>query len=550
MSDRPIRSREWREYEITGRVDSDARMVFFGAILSGNGKSWWDGFHLRVKGEEGDWEDLDIQNPGFEEDTAGRIPGQWAGKSPGYNYIVQKNNPAEGQNCLLLESGSIPFKGKLFGEHPKIGEAVIKELDGGLSCRIPLALPGDEGGTWNAHKNGAFDTLVSKIESFDPGRHTAEREDVRLAGVTIAWNVFQHFYPYFDEAGVDWDAELTHALTEALADRDAEEFYATLSRMVAKLKDGHGNVMHESRFGLEGFPIRLEWIESKLVVTASQDPRHFRRGDIIRSIDGVEAEKALLEDEKLISGSSQWKRIQSCRRFGYGKSGTFARFVIKRGEDILSFEAERNFRGAVLEQKGPPIQELEKGVFYVDLDRAQWNVIRERIGTLAQAEGVICDMRGYPKGNHEIICHLLKEKDTSGAWMRIPQIIYPDREKIAGYHKMGWHLVPKEPHIKGKVAFVTDARAISYAESFLSFVEHYKLGEIIGGPTAGANGNVNPFSLPGGYTIAWTGMKVLKHDGTRHHLIGIQPTVPCERTIQGVREGRDELLAKALEVVR
>jgi C-terminal processing protease CtpA/Prc len=84
----------------------------------------------------------------------------------------------------------------------------------------------------------------------------------------------------------------------------------------------------------------------------------------------------------------------------------------------------------------------------------------------------------------------------------------------------------------------------------MSFIEFYKLAEIVGQPTAGTNGNVNPFMLPGGFRIIWTGMKVLKHDGSQHHLIGIQPTVPAERTIQGIIEGRDEFLEKALEVVK
>ncbi len=83
----------------------------------------------------------------------------------------------------------------------------------------------------------------------------------------------------------------------------------------------------------------------------------------------------------------------------------------------------------------------------------------------------------------------------------------------------------------------------------MSFIEHYKLGEIVGQPTAGANGNVNPFNLPGGFRVTWTGMKVLKHDGSQHHLIGIQPTIPMERTIKGIVEGRDEFLEKALELI-
>jgi C-terminal processing protease CtpA/Prc len=83
----------------------------------------------------------------------------------------------------------------------------------------------------------------------------------------------------------------------------------------------------------------------------------------------------------------------------------------------------------------------------------------------------------------------------------------------------------------------------------MGIIEHYKLGAIVGGPTAGTNGNVNPFTLPGGYTVTWTGMKVLKHDGSRHHGVGIKPTVSVSRTIAGVAAGKDEFLEKAIEVV-
>jgi hypothetical protein len=40
-------------------------------------------------------------------------------------------------------------------------------------------------------------------------------------------------------------------------------------------------------------------------------------------------------------------------------------------------------------------------------------------------------------------------------------------------------------------------------------------------------------------------MKVLKHDGSQHHGIGIRPTVPASRTRKGVAEGKDEILLRA-----
>ncbi len=49
--------------------------------------------------------------------------------------------------------------------------------------------------------------------------------------------------------------------------------------------------------------------------------------------------------------------------------------------------------------------------------------------------------------------------------------------------------------------------------------------------------------------MVFTGMKVLKHDGSRHHGVGILPTVPAARTVKGVAAGRDEVLERATEIV-
>ena len=55
--------------------------------------------------------------------------------------------------------------------------------------------------------------------------------------------------------------------------------------------------------------------------------------------------------------------------------------------------------------------------------------------------------------------------------------------------------------------------------------------------------------LPGGYSVAWTGMKVLKHDGSQHHGVGILPTAPASRTQAGVAAGRDEVLERGIALL-
>jgi C-terminal processing protease CtpA/Prc len=137
--------------------------------------------------------------------------------------------------------------------------------------------------------------------------------------------------------------------------------------------------------------------------------------------------------------------------------------------------------------------------------------------------------------------------------MQIPLFIYPDHENIAGYFKANWMTMmkAKEPYLGNKkIVYIIDGSAISYAESCLGYIEGYKLATLVGQPSAGTNGDINPFDLPGGFTISWTGMKVLKHNGSQHHGIGILPNVYVTKTIQGIKEHRDEFLDKAIEVAK
>jgi len=107
-----------------------------------------------------------------------------------------------------------------------------------------------------------------------------------------------------------------------------------------------------------------------------------------------------------------------------------------------------------------------------------------------------------------------------------------------------------QPHIGGRIAFLTGPGAASYSESVMGLVEHYHLGEIVGSATAGANGNKAEITEPTGCRTTFTAMRVTKHDGARQHLVGIQPTIPASRTIDGIIAGRDEILERALAYVR
>jgi hypothetical protein len=177
------------------------------------------------------------------------------------------------------------------------------------------------------------------------------------------------------------------------------------------------------------------------------------------------------------------------------------------------------------------------------------NQIENLMPKLLKAKAIICDLRGYPNRNDKFISYLLKEDDKTGDWLRIPQIIFPDFHQVT-FNNRGWFLKKQKPHLTAKIVFIVDGRVMSYAESFMGYIEGYKLATIIGENTAGTNGNMNYFNLPGGYLVGYTGMKVVKHDGSTHHGVGIQPHIRVRRTIKGVREGRDEFLERAIQYIK
>jgi len=548
MSNRPIMTPEWAEYTITGPIASDAQRIFFGALVSGKGEFLIDGFRLSVMDSAGREEEVPLPNAGFEEGDLSVALKSWNLESPAMETRVTEDDVQDGKRALSLATRVFPYSQPLFEKQAPPDALIDKEIGRGLFARIPLSLESDEQGTLPHADADELEKLRAALIGLLRTPQTAADESVRLADVVIVWNVFQHFYPYFDVVKVDWDAVLTRALERALADRTEEEFLRTLNGLVARLDDGHGGVYHALQQKLGTPPFRVEWIEEKAVVTASRDAS-FKRGDVLLAVDGRKAEDIIRDDEEFLSGSPQWKRFKACSQFALAPAVTTSSAKIQRGGEVLEIPFEHSAQPPVVVPPALlPIAPLKDGVFYVDLSRASWQDINARIKELAAARGVVFDLRGYPNGNHQVLCHLLREPDKSSAWMKVPLVVLPDREGWT-YQEMGWNLITMTPHIGGRVVFLTDGRAISYSESFLSFVEHYKLGEIVGEPTAGANGNVNPLTLPGGYNVAWTGMKVVKHDGSQHHTIGILPTVPCRRTAAGVAAGRDELLEKALELI-
>jgi C-terminal processing protease CtpA/Prc len=299
-------------------------------------------------------------------------------------------------------------------------------------------------------------------------------------------------------------------------------------------------------------PFKWEWIENKLIITeVFDDNLSLQIGDIITKIDNQDAKEYYQEiNSRISAGTKGWLETRATTESLLGEKDS--EITVTTGNNTITIK--RNLTRQEYfkqEHQKPAYSQLDNNIYYLNLDAIEMDTINKLLPQLEKCSAIICDLRGYPNGNHDFISYLLEKDDTSKSWMRIPQIIYPDQKNITSYQNEGWGLKAKKPYLGDKkIIFIIDGSAISYAESYMSFIEGYKLATIIGQPTAGTNGNVNPFRLHGGYSIYWTGMKVIKHDGSQHHGVGILPNIYVNKTIEGIKAGKDEFLEKALEVIK
>lgn len=534
-----VTSGEWQVYEVAADVPPEARGIAVALVLTSEGRVYWDDVSLEAEGAP-----AKIENGGFEE---GEGLSGWdlesSDRRAGYQAAPSEDHPKSGRRSLLL-SWSRPERGSA----PSPGEPLVVDLGGGVSAMIPLALYKDEKGTL---------PHVAEVKPPEPGfAPSGNDRTTRLADVALAWNVFQHFYPYFDVVQVDWPAELRKALNRAATDKDELAFKNTLRRMVAALQDGHGNAYSTVQPEVGHLPLVWDWVEGQIVVTAvaKDGAGGLRPGDVVVSVDGKPARETLAFEEETSSGATeQWRRWRTLQRMLIGTKGETVRVEARHPDGgtvtaTLAKTLPSIGDGSVGEPEPEKITEIRPGIYYVDIDRINDDDFEHAVDRLAAAKGIVFDLRGYPNELSTVVIAHLTDKPVSSAQWTVPVVTRPDRQGWE-WDVSSWDVQPKAPRFKAKVAFVTDGRAISYAETYMGIIENYKLAEIVGGPTAGTNGNVNPFDLPGGYSVIWTGMRVLKHDGSRHHGVGIQPTVPVSRTLKGVAAGRDELLERAIEVV-
>jgi len=194
---------------------------------------------------------------------------------------------------------------------------------------------------------------------------------------------------------------------------------------------------------------------------------------------------------------------------------------------------------------------LPGNIGYVDLTRLTVEQVAEMFTAMKDTKAIIFDMRGYPnRTGWSIAPRLNTKKVTSGAIFRRPQLS-ESADFVTETTFSFEQALPKteEAIYKGRTVMLIDERAMSQAEWTGLVFEAASGTKFIGSNSAGAVGDRATVVLPGGINVTFTGHDVRHIDGRQVQRIGLVPDVAVRPTIAGIRQGRDEVLERAIAYV-
>jgi len=452
-----------------------------------------------------------------------------------------------------------------FSDSIRIGDFFEDTLVSQIVFRVPLALYGSNDKTFPEPDKGKFIEITRKLGIDFSEQFTIDDKSFLIGNIVNIWNILKYFYPYFDEIpevkngsiskAKYWENVLVESMIAIRTCKTEFEYEEILSKLIASLDDGHGRLVTGHVIDNVCYPpFVTDWVEDKLVVSKLLDTNitGIKLGDVIDSIDGESSISKITFKEKFISAATDNYRRIRCLDEELFKGKCLSKVNIsvlsKHIEISRKLGAIDYYESGLDSRRFVTIDEIQTGIYYVNLLNITSIDLKNNLTKLSAAKGIIFDVRGYPKEDVTFILQHLTNDTLKSNKFLVPVLTRPNSTRLDT--AKGWILPPMEPKIYCRVIFLTDAHAISYAESFMGIVENYKLGLIFGENTAGTNGNVNNYVLPGSYNIMWTGMKVIKNDDSNLHGVGIIPTMKISKTIKSLKNGEDAVYLEALKFLK
>ena len=381
-------------------------------------------------------------------------------------------------------------------------------------------------------------------------------ENYRLLTLFRYWNIINYFFPDKYLMDKNWDSTLVEFIPKMDNASDSLSFFLTFLELSTRLNDSHAITNSEvwcSIFGCYYLPLVLKYVENETVVTrVLQNNLGIKTGDIIKSINNVDIQTIRDSLKRYTPGSNDAAINRNINDY----------FLIRgqKGQVKMTIENDSEQRDIILQcnmtyieyinlytKHSPVWEKIFKGskVYgYVDMGRLETSGIDSMYNDLWNTDAIIFDIRNYPNGTLGYLLKYLFRDPIHIADFTMPDVKYPG---TLYWSPSNIIVSVDDPEIYSKTIFILmDENTQSQAEYTIMGLEQYPKALKIGSQTAGADGNWCLIYLPGGITTHFTGMGTFYPDHRPTQRIGIVPDIYVFPTIEGIRNGEDEVLEAAL----
>lgn len=385
---------------------------------------------------------------------------------------------------------------------------------------------------------------------------------VRVADITVRWNIVRHFYPYYEEDRLDWDNRLERYMQKAVqmaginTFESLVEWYDTLCRFMNPVKDGHMFVRRDMNVSgimstyLPEFYAEAETkvVNDTLLVRMGTDGKQPWR--ILNAVNGQQASERLRYCRQITNAATEVHRDKMAAEKMLSSAEYGTPFVIQTvdasgqtHEDTL-YAQSQNIKK--VEKERQPVRKLENGILYVDATSRELNEKLFLSALTPDVRGLCFDLRGLPTYQFEdILAHLIAA-DAKAPATEVAINNFPYQQNVT-WRVDSETLKARHPHIALPAIFLCDGATVSWGETILMMVRHYKLGKIAGQTTAGTTGDMTQFLLPL-FPFSMTGMLMRCMDGEQHHAKGIKPDITIPVYATDYMNGYDRILNVALNM--
>lgn len=384
-----------------------------------------------------------------------------------------------------------------------------------------------------------------------------QNENLRLLTLFRYWNIIEYFFPYKYQTETNWDVVLQEMIPKFLNPKSEIDFHLAMLELIVKVDDSHAGFVTDKTntfFGYYWIPAKFKLINGKAIITGFYNDslaknEDLRIGDIITTVNNQKIETVFDQNKKYINGSNLSRKKANSYYSIFNGSSDSVRIEFIRNNQTYSKTIKRykfkEFKNKWKNEKDK-FKILDGNIGYVNMGIIKIKEVPNIMDSLMNTKAIIFDIRNYPKGTLYSISNYLTSTQRDFYKVTYPDLNYPGKFIWRDGIKCGKN---GDLKYKGKVILLVNEKSQSHSEFTAMCLQTGDNVTTVGSQTSGADGNVSKFEIVGGYKTKISGIGIFYPDKTETQRKGVKVDIEIKPTINGIIEGKDEVLDRAIELI-